>query len=248
MGWMNDTLRYMSTEPIFRSYHQGTLTFSLLYAFSERFILPFSHDEVVHLKKSLVDKMPGDSWQKFANLRALLGYQYAHPGRKLNFMGNEIGQWQEWQEEQSVHWHLLEEGPFHVGTQQLVKDLNHIYKEIPALYTTDDNWDGFSWIDFRDALHSIIAFSRQVPGKEEQEQVIVICNFTPEVREGYRIGVPFMGHYREVLNTDAEKYGGSDMVNPLALESVEIPWQDLPYSVQLTLPPLGVVYLRRLVD
>lgn len=245
MGWMNDTLRYMSTEPIFRSYHQGTLTFSLLYAFSERFILPFSHDEVVHLKKSMVDKMPGDAWQKFANLRALLGYQYAHPGRKLNFMGNEVAQWQEWQEEQSVDWHLLEQGPHHKGIQTLVRDLNHLYVETPALYKADDNWEGFSWIDFRDALHSIIAFSRQIPDEATEHHVIVICNFTPEVREGYRIGVPYEGFYEEIMNTDAEKYGGSDVVNPSQLEAVEIPWQDLPYSVQLSLPPLGVVFLRR---
>jgi 1,4-alpha-glucan branching enzyme len=245
MGWMNDTLRYMSTEPIFRSYHQGTLTFSLLYAFSEKFILPFSHDEVVHLKKSLVDKMPGDAWQKFANLRALLAYQYAHPGRKLNFMGNEIGQWQEWQEEQSVHWHLLQEGKHHLGMQKLVRDLNHLYTSSPALYAADDNWEGFSWIDFRDALHSIIAFSRQVPSEAEEKQMIVVCNFTPEVRQGYRIGVPFPGMYAEVMNTDAEQYGGSNVVNPQKLEAVPIAWQDLPYSVQITLPPLGVVYLQR---
>ncbi len=245
MGWMNDTLRYMSTESIFRSYHQGTLTFSLLYAFSEKFILPFSHDEVVHLKKSLVDKMPGDSWQKFANLRALLGYQYAHPGRKLNFMGNEIGQWQEWQEEQAVHWHLLEDGNLHLGAQTLVRDLNNLYTSTPALYATDDIWDGFSWIDFRDALHSVIAFSRQIPEQAETEQVVVICNFTPEVREGYRIGVPFAGKYTEMLNTDAEKYGGSNVVNTAVLEAAELPWQDLPFSLQVTLPPLGVVFLQR---
>ena len=246
MGWMNDTLRYIATDPIYRSFHQGTLTFSLHYAFSENYILPFSHDEVVHLKKSLVDKMPGDSWQKFANLRLLFAYQYAHPGRKLNFMGNEIAQWEEWQEHQSLPWHLLEQGEAHKGVQNLVKTLNHLYQAEPALHQSDDLAEGFEWIDFRDAMHSVLVFLRQtISPSGETEQVLVICNFTPELRRGYRIGVPQAGFYQELLTTDHAMYGGGGIVNDTDLEAAETPWQDRPYSIQIDLPPLGVIYLKR---
>lgn len=243
MGWMNDTLRYMSNDPIYRSYHQGTLTFSLLYAFSERFMLPFSHDEVVHLKKSIVDKMPGDLWQKFANVRALYAYQFAHPGRKLNFMGNEIGQWTEWQESKSLDWFLLDEGPYHKGLQTLFKDLNHLYRAESALHTGDDSWDGFAWIDFRDALHSILAFMRQDP--TSNEFVMVVTSLTPAVRSNYRIGVPHPGMYKEVLNTDDTSYGGSGVVNTQPLMAEEIPWHEQPYSIIVTLPPLGVTFIKQ---
>lgn len=242
MGWMNDTLRYMGNDPIYRSYHQGTLTFSLLYAFSEKYVLPFSHDEVVHLKRSMVDKMPGDTWQKFANLRALYAYQYSHPGRKLNFMGNEIAQWEEWRESKSIDWHLLNHSDPHYGVQRLTRDLNLLYRHEPALHLADDSWLGFVWIDFRDALHSVVAYMRQVP--ESDEQIIVVANFTPEPRPGYRIGVPRSGRYVEILNTDNEVYGGSGMVNPHPLETAHMPWQEQPHSILVTLPPLGVVYLK----
>ncbi len=242
MGWMNDTLRYMGTDPIYRSYHQGTLTFSLLYAFSEKYLLPFSHDEVVHLKRAMVDKMPGDLWQKFANLRALFAYQFAHPGRKLNFMGNEIAQWAEWQESKSLDWSLLTQGKFHAGVQTLVRDLNHTYRSTPALYEADDRWDGFAWIDFHDALHSVIIFRRQVAA--DGDFVIVACNFTPQVHHSYRIGVPRPGRYLEFMNTDHSRYQGSGQINGEPLTTSDIHWNDLPQSIQVTLPPLGVIYLK----
>ncbi|MDJ0757539.1 MAG: 1,4-alpha-glucan branching protein GlgB [Ardenticatenaceae bacterium] len=242
MGWMNDTLRYMSTDSIFRSYHQGTLTFSLLYAFSEKFVLPFSHDEVVHLKRSMVDKMPGDAWQKYANLRALFAYQFAHPGRKLNFMGNEIAQWSEWQEGVSLDWHLLEHGPHHAGMQTLFKDLNETYRHTKPLYIADDSWNGFSWIDFRDALHSVLVFMRLDP--ETGDHVIVAANFTPEARIGYRIGVSRDSGYQEFLNTDHPRYGGSGVLNEGILTPSGVAWHDQPYSIELSLPPLAVIYLK----
>ena len=242
MGWMNDTLRYMGNDPIYRSYHQSSLTFSLLYAFSEKFVLPLSHDEVVHLKRSIVDKMPGDEWQKFANARMLYAYQYAHPGRKLNFMGNEIGQWAEWQESKALDWYLLERGPYHKGMQAFTRAVNHLYKNEPALHAADDSWEGFTWIDFRDAVHSVLIFMRQLPGTAEH--LLVACNFTPQVRGRYRVGVPQPGIYAELLNSDDHTFGGSGIINQPA-EAQEMPWQDQPYSIVLNLPPLGVLYLKR---
>lgn len=242
MGWMNDTLRYMSNDPIYRAYHQGTLTFSLLYAFSERYALPFSHDEVVHLKKSIVDKMPGDEWRKFANARLLYGYQYAHPGRKFNFMGNEIGQWAEWSESKSLDWHLLDQGSFHKGLQQLFADLNRLYTDTAVLHVADDSWEGFEWLEFRDAQRSILAFLRRAP--ESDEHVVVVCNFTPEVRTNYRIGVPTAGPYTELLNSDDALYGGSGVHNVDSIETANFAWQEQPYSVQLTLPPLAILFLH----
>ena len=242
MGWMHDTLQYMSNEPVHRSYHHGSLTFSLLYAFSEKFVLPFSHDEVVHLKKSMLDKMPGDLWQMFANLRLLYGYQWAHPGKKLQFMGGEFGQWHEWTEAQSLDWHLLDEDPKHRGIQKLIVDLNQLYKNEPALYAHDFSWEGFTWLDFQDHQRSLLSFSRQDP--ESGEMMIVACNFTPVVREGYRLGVPRAGKYVEVLNTDATIYGGSNVINEGTFTAVSEPWYDQPYSIQITLPPLGATYLK----
>ncbi len=243
MGWMHDTLQYMKNEPIYRAYHQGALTFSLLYAFSEKFMLPFSHDEVVHLKRSMLDKMPGDVWQKFANLRLLYGYQWSHPGKKLLFMGSEFGQWQEWSEARSLDWHLLESDAKHKGLQRLVRDLNHMYRHEAALHELDDSWEGFAWIDYRDSLRSILAYARISP--ETNEKIVIICNFTPVVRHDYRIGVPDPGVYKEIFNSDAEIYGGSNVLNNKPLASTPVNWNNLGQSVLLTLPPLGCVYLKK---
>jgi 1,4-alpha-glucan branching enzyme len=242
MGWMHDTLQYMELDPIYRSYHHGTLTFSLLYAFSENFVLPFSHDEVVHLKKAMLDKMPGDMWQKFANLRLLCAYQWSHPGKKLQFMGTEFGQWREWNEAQSLDWHLLDQDPKHGGLQLLMKDLNQLYRNQAALYEDDYSWNGFYWIDLHDSQNSILSYGRRA--KNSSESILVICNFTPEVRPGYRLGVPEAGVYEEILNTDAAEYGGGNVVNGVR-ESSPTPWQDHPYSIVLTLPPLAVVYWKK---
>lgn len=243
MGWMHDTLQYFGNDPIHRSYHHGTLTFSLLYAFSEHFLLPFSHDEVVHLKRSMLDKMPGDVWQKFANLRALYTYQLTHPGKKMLFMGGEFGQWREWSEANSLDWHLLSQDQKHRGLQELVRDLNHLYLDEPALYEADYSWDGFSWLDLHDAQRSVLAYARHAP--RTGESVFVVCNFTPVVRHDYRLGVSQPGQYIELLNSDAIKYGGSGVVHAGELTSEERGWHNLPHSIVLTLPPLAVVVLKR---
>ena len=242
MGWMHDTLQYMENDPIYRSFHHGTLTFSLLYAFSEQFVLPFSHDEVVHLKKSMLDKMPGDLWQKFANLRLLYGYQWSHPGKKLQFMGSEFGQWREWNEAQSLDWNLLEQDDKHQGVQLLVRDLNQLYQTEPALYEIENSWEGFYWIDLHDSQRSILAYGRR--GKDPDEEILIICNFTPNVRDGFRLGVPDEGTYSEILNTDAGVYGGSNVINE-SRESSPIPWHDQPHSIEITVPPLASVYWKR---
>jgi 1,4-alpha-glucan branching enzyme len=242
MGWMHDTLRYFGNEPIYRRYHQGTLTFSMLYAFSERFVLPFSHDEVVHLKRSMLDKMPGDVWQRFANLRALYGYQYAHPGKKLLFMGGEFGQWREWSEARALDWELLEQDERHAGLQRLVRELNALYKREVAFCGSDFTWDGFSWLDFQDADASVLAFARHTP--ERDELVNVVCNFTPVVRQDYRIPVLEPGTYREIFNSDAEVYGGSGVSSGETVASDPNPWHGQANSISLTLPPLAVVYLK----
>jgi 1,4-alpha-glucan branching enzyme len=241
MGWMHDTLRYISNDPIYRAYHHGSLTFSLLYAFSEQFVLPFSHDEVVHLKRSMLDKMPGDFWQRFANLRALYAYQYGHPGKKLLFMGGEFGQWREWSEARALDWELLADESRHKGLQMLVQDLNRFYGEHPAMHSADGSWEGFTWLDFRDSKNSVVAFARHTP--DHSEVISVVCNFTPVVRHDYRIPVLQPGTYHELLNTDAAVYGGSDVRNTEPLTSSPTPWQGHPYSISLTLPPLAVVYL-----
>ncbi len=241
MGWMHDTLKYLAHEPVYRKYHQGGLTFRMVYAFNENFALSLSHDEVVHGKGSLLRKMPGDDWQRCANLRLLFGYMFSQPGKKLLFMGGEFGQWNEWYHEQSLDWHLLSQ-PLHEGVRQWVEDLNRTYRELPALYQKDHDPDGFEWIDFTDADNSIIAYLRQ--GYNDRDQVVVVCNFTPVPRLRYRIGVPRPGFWREALNSDAEVYGGSGMGNFGGLEADDYPFHDQPYSVSLTLPPLGVVVLH----
>ena len=232
MGWMHDTLQYMKDDPVYRSYHHGTLTFSLLYAFTEHFILPFSHDEVVHLKRSMLDKMPGDLWQKFANLRLLYGYMWSHPGKKLLFMGGEFGQWPEWSEAKSLDWDLLDQGPHHRGLKDLVQRLNQLYNKESALYEIDYSWDGFEWIDLHDSQNSVLAYARR---NSKGESILIVCNFTPVVREGYRLGVPEAGTYLELLNTDAPEFGGSGVVNN-AQDSEPAAWQDQPHSITFTLP------------
>ncbi|OAQ20114.1 1,4-alpha-glucan branching protein GlgB [Thermosulfurimonas dismutans] len=241
MGWMNDALSYFSKDPIYRKYHHDQLTFSIWYAFSENFILPLSHDEVVHGKGSLLSKMPGDPWQKFANLRALFGYMWAHPGKKLLFMGGEWGQWREWNHEESLDWHLLEY-PEHQGVQLLVRDLNRIVRQNPALYELDFSHEGFEWIDFHDWEKSIVSFLRKDSSGENL--LVIVCNFTPVPRYEYRIGVPRPGFYREILNTDAAEYGGSGHGNFGGQKAEAVPFHGRPYSLNLTLPPLGVLYFR----
>ncbi|MCJ7782371.1 MAG: 1,4-alpha-glucan branching protein GlgB [Desulfobacterales bacterium] len=241
MGWMHDTLEYFSKEPVFRKYHQQVLTFSLLYTFTENFVLSLSHGEVVHGKGSLLQKMPGDDWQKFANLRLLFGYMYTHPGKKLLFMGGEFGQWSEWYHEASLDWHLLEY-PYHHGVQQWMKDLNYFYKSEPCLYERDFEPEGFQWIDFKDGEKSIISFARK--GKTTEDVVIVVCNFTPVPRYNYHIGVPQGGFWREVLNSDAKHYGGSGQGNMGGVEATPIPYHGEQHSLSLVLPPLGVVVFK----
>ncbi len=243
MGWMHDTLQYMIRNPIFRSFHHHDLTFRMLYAFTENFLLPLSHDEVTHGKGSLLDKMPGDSWQKFANLRLLLGYLYAQPGKKLLFMGGEWGQWREWQHEESLDWNLLGE-PRHAGLQQWVRDLNRCYRNEPALYERDRDPSGFEWIDCHDAQSSVLGFLRK--GSETQHAVLVVCNFTPIVRYNYRIGVPWEGWWMERLNSDATLYGGSGHGNLGGMLTNPFPCHGRSHCLNLTLPPLGVLFLRYL--
>jgi 1,4-alpha-glucan branching enzyme len=241
MGWMNDTLRYMSKDPVYRKYEHGSLTFSLIYAFHENFILPLSHDEVVHGKGSLLDKMPGDLWQRFANLRLLYGYMYGHPGKKLLFMGSEIAQWREWGHDESLDWHLLEWRD-HQGVLRLVCELNELYRSEPALYQVDFEWQGFEWLELHDWENSVIAFLRR--GRDLAEAVVVVCNFTPVVRHGYRVGVPVGGYYRELLNTDADVYGGSNVGNAGGVWAQPEPHAGRPFHLPLHLPPLGALFLK----
>jgi 1,4-alpha-glucan branching enzyme len=242
MGWMNDFLRFVEHDPIYRKYNFGLLTFSLMYAFSERFILPISHDEVVHGKRSLLDKMPGDVWRRFADLRLALGFMWGHPGKQLLFMGCEIGQWREWQENGPLDWYLLDD-PMHRGLQRWVEDLNRVYRGHPALWERDDTYEGFEWIDFHDVENSVLAFLRR--GANPEEEVIFVCNFTPVPRHDYRIGVSRPGVYREVLNSDAECYGGSNVGNGGGVEAESGEVHGRPCSICLTLPPLGVLILKR---
>ena len=241
MGWMHDILSYVEKEPIHRRFHQSEVTFSLIYAFSEEFVLPFSHDEVVHLKRSMLDKMPGDLWQKCANLRALYGYMTGHPGKKLLFMGGEFGQWTEWNEAKSLDWHLLERTE-HQQIQRCVAELNHLYLKEPALHQVDASWEGFQWIDISDAERSIISFVRR--GIDPADHIVVACNFTPVPRFGYRIGLPDAREYGEILNTDWPQYGGSGIGNEHAIPAQETPWQNCAYSAPVNLPPLGVIMLK----
>ncbi|MEM2429902.1 MAG: 1,4-alpha-glucan branching protein GlgB [Nitrososphaerales archaeon] len=241
LGWMHDTLNYLSKDPIYRKYHHNQIIFSIWYAFSENFILPLSHDEVVHGKGSLINKMPGDDWQKFANLRLLFAYMYAHPGKKLLFMGGEFGQWSEWNHDKSLDWHLLQY-PNHQGLQRLIKDLNNIYKKERALHKTDFNPSGFEWIDFNDWEQSVISFIRK--DLESNEILLIVCNFTPVPRMNYRLGAPRKGFWREILNTDSEYYGGSGLGNLGGVEANQIPFHGRDYSIVITLPPLACLYLK----
>jgi 1,4-alpha-glucan branching enzyme len=240
MGWMNDTLAYMSEEPVHRKYHHHKMTFGLVYAWSENFILPLSHDEVVHGKGSLLGRMPGDDWQKFANLRAYFGYMYAHPGKKLLFMGGEFAQWSEWDHQRSLDWHLLQYEP-HQGMQSLVRQLNHSYRELPALFEQDFVSSGFEWLSCDDADQSIYAWLRRA---RDGGCVICVCNFTPVVRQSYRLGVPQAGNYRMVLNTDDPQFGGSGVETAKLLHSEERPAHGRAQSIVLTLPPLATVWLQ----
>ncbi|MFO7460183.1 MAG: alpha amylase C-terminal domain-containing protein, partial [Desulfatiglandales bacterium] len=242
MGWMHDTLAYMSRDPIHRKFHHEKLTFRMLYAFTENFVLPLSHDEVVYGKGSLIRKMPGDDWQKFANLRVLLAYMYAQSGKKLLFMGGEFGQWSEWYHEASLDWHLLAY-PMHEGLRRWVEDLNRAYRNEKALYERDFEPDGFQWIDCNDSLQSTISLMRK--GAREEDMIIVACNFTPVPRHNYRVGSPAGGYWREILNSDSTNYGGSGQGNMGGIEASPLPFHGLPYSLTLTLPPLGAVYLKR---
>jgi 1,4-alpha-glucan branching enzyme len=241
MGWMNDTLKYFAFDPLYRQYHHNELTFSMIYAFHENFVLPLSHDEVVHGKRTLLEKMPGDNWQKFANLRLLFGYMYAHPGKKLLFMGSELAQRDEFWEEGSVNW-SLETSPPHRGVQRLIKDLNHLHTTEPALFEVDFEWSGFEWIDANDATGSILSFIRRA--KNPDDFVVVICNFTPVVRGDYRVGVPTSGYYREILNSDSAYYEGSDAGNSGGVRAEPIPWHGRPWSIKMKVPPLAAVYFK----
>lgn len=241
MGWMHDTLVYMTQDPIYRRYHHNELTFRMLYAFTENFTLPLSHDEVVHGKGSLLGKMPGDIWQKFAGLRLLFGYMYTQPGKKLLFMGGEFGQWWEWHHERSLDWHLLEFST-HRGLQQWVRDLNQCYRAEPALHQIDFEVAGFEWIDCSDADQSVLSFVRK--GRNPAEMLLVVCNFTPVPRHGYRVGVPRKGFWKEILNSDAPIYGGSGQGNVGGVVTDAVSWHGRNDSVSLTLPPLGLVIFK----
>jgi 1,4-alpha-glucan branching enzyme len=242
MGWMHDTLLYIGKDPIYRQHHQNDLTFRMVYAFTENFVLPLSHDEVVYGKASLLGKMPGDDWQKFANLRLLYGYMYAQPGKKLLFMGGEFGQWQEWSHEASLEWHLTQYAP-HSGLQQLVTDLNNLYRCQPALHQLDFEPSGFEWIDAADRAHSIISFIRK--GRKPEDIIVAVCNFTPVTHSNYEIGLPLPGMWQEVLNTDSVKYGGSGQGNPYEINTLDKSMHHRPYSLSLRLPPLAVIFLKR---
>ncbi|MEM3734318.1 MAG: 1,4-alpha-glucan branching protein GlgB [Nitrososphaerales archaeon] len=241
MGWMHDTLFYLSKDPLYRKYHHNQITFSIWYAYSENFILPLSHDEVVYGKGSLLTKMPGDEWQKFANLRLLYAYMYAHPGKKLLFMGSEFAQWLEWSHDRSLDWYLLSQ-PAHQGVQRLLKDLNRIYRNEPALHKLDFNAEGFEWIDFNDWEQSVICFIRK--DKTAQNTILIVCNFTPTPRTNYKVGAPNGGFWKEILNTDSKEYGGSGWGNFGGLSAKEEPYHGRKYSLTLTLPPLACIYFK----
>lgn len=241
MGWMHDTLSYMSSDPVYRKYHHNQLTFRMIYAFNENFVLPLSHDEVVHGKGSLINKMPGDVWQKFANMRLLFGYMYAQAAKKLIFMGGEFGQWSEWSHDRSLDWHLLD-FPTHAGLQKWVSDLNRIYRTEPALHELDFDWKGFEWIDCNDWEQSAISLIRK--GKSANDVVLAVCNFTPVPRYNYRVGVPKEGFWQELLNSDAGEYYGSGLGNFGGVNAEAIPYHNQPYSVEITLPPLGIIFFK----
>jgi len=241
MGWMHDMLEYMSRDPLFRKYYHNQLAFRLLYAFQENFVLSLSHDEVVYGKRSLLGRMPGDDWQKFANLRLLFGYMYAQPGKKLLFMGCEFGQWREWNHEESLDWHLLAY-PLHKGLKRWVEDLNRLYRGESALYELDFDSAGFEWIDCNDSQHSVLSLIRK--GRSTDDTLIIVCNFTPVPRVNYRVGAPRGGYWKEILNSDSEEYGGSGHGNLGGVEASPISFHGRPHSLNLVLPPLGAVFLK----
>jgi 1,4-alpha-glucan branching enzyme len=241
MGWMHDTLQYISQNPIHRRWHHNELTFSLLYAFHENFILPFSHDEVVHGKGSLLNKIPGDAWQQFATLRLLFAYMFGHPGKKLLFMGMDFGQGDEWTEAHSIDWHLLHY-PLQSGLQRCVADLHRVYRSEGALHEVDFDWHGFEWLESHDNENSVFAFVRKA--LNPQDMVAVVCNFTPVPRHEYRVGVPTGGSWREIFNTDSSLYAGGNLGNGGQVWALDEPWAGQPHSLCLTVPPLAAVYLK----
>ena len=241
MGWMHDTLEYISKEPIHRRWHHNELTFSLLYAFQENFVLPFSHDEVVHGKGSLLNKIPGDAWQKFATLRLLYAYMYSHPGKKLLFMGLDFGQGDEWSETKSIDWHLLQY-PYQSGLQRCVADIHRVYRSTPALYEVDFDWTGFQWLESHDNENSVFAYLRR--GRDPSQMMVVVTNFTPVPRYSYRVGVPTGGPWHEILNTDSSLYSGGNVGNEGQVWATDEPSSGQPHGLSLTLPPLGAVYLK----
>ncbi len=243
MGWMHDMLDYFGNDPIYRKYQHNHITFSLLYAFTENFVLPISHDEVVHGKGSLLNRMPGDEWRQYANVRAFLAYMWAHPGKKLLFMGQEIGQREEWNHNEGIRWELLE-FDYHRKLQSLVRELNRLYRANPALYEVDFHHSGFEWVDFHDGQNSIIAFLRR--GHDPNDFILICCNFTPVPRQRYEFGVPEEGFYQEILNTDSELFGGSNMGNGGCVSSQAVPKHNRPHSIAVTLPPLSVVAFKKL--
>ncbi len=244
MGWMHDTLEYFQKDPIHRKHHQNTITFSTNYAFTENFMLPLSHDEVVYGKQALINKMPGDTWNKFANLRTMYAYMFAHPGTKLLFMGAEFGQNSEWDHDSSLEWHLTHE-PLHRQVQETLKTLNGLYQTEPALYEKGFDSEGFEWIDINDSESSIVSFLRK--GEKKEDTLLVVCNFTPVPRENYRIGVPDAGNWKEIFNSDAENFGGSNVRNHAGVEAMELSTHQKDHSIALSLPPMGVIYLKRKV-
>jgi 1,4-alpha-glucan branching enzyme len=243
MGWMHDTLEYFSKDPVYRSHHHGQLTFGIHYAFSENFILPISHDEVVHGKRSLLGKMPGDRWRQFANLRAFYAWMWAHPGKKMLFMGCEFGQGREWNHDQSLDWHLLDmPEPEHRGVLRLIADLNRIYRSEPALWQCDFEGSGFQWLDADSADQNVFAFVRK--SGDGHRHLVALANLSPAIRSGYRVGLPQEGAYREMLNSDAAVYGGSNVGNAGEVRAEAVPWQGQPYSAVVTLPPLSGIWLQ----
>jgi 1,4-alpha-glucan branching enzyme len=241
MGWMHDMLHYFGEDPVYRKYHHNNITFSMLYAFTENFVRPISHDEVVYGKRSVLSKMPGDEWQKFANVRAFLAYMYGHPGKKLLFMGTDIGDYNEWNHDAGVPWDLLQY-PIHRGLQTFVRDLNRLYRSQPALYEVDFDFKGFEWIDIADVEKSCISFLRKAA--DPSDCIVFACNFTPVPREKYSVGVPAAGYYREILNSDSEFYGGSNMGNAGGVMATNVKSHGRPYTISITLPPLAVVAFK----
>jgi 1,4-alpha-glucan branching enzyme len=244
MGWMNDVLDYFQKDAFYRQYHQNDITFSLAYAFTENFMLPLSHDEVVHGKGPLIGRMPGDEWQRFANLRLLYGWMFTHPGTKLLFMGGEIGQTSEWKHDNSLEWHLLDHAP-HKGIKAMVTGINKLYTSEPAMYELGFSSDGFEWIELNDSQNSVLSYMRK--GTKEKDTLIIVANFTPVVRENYRVGVSKSGTWTEIFNSDASEYGGSGLLNKKALKTSKTPYHGRDHSLVVNIPPLGISVLKKVV-